>query len=93
MIKTKVNNPLLDLYSNKNSLFGQQWAGFKQVAAERRVLVGDIWWSCGALQVQTADDHVEDSRHCRQLHAIKHGGQLRAESVHVTVLDDGHCGD
>lgn len=76
----------------KDLLFGQQWAGFEEITAEWCILVGDSWWFCGTLQVQTADDDIEDSCHCCKLHAIKHGGQLRAEGVHVTIFEGGHCG-
>ncbi|TNN79908.1 hypothetical protein EYF80_009945 [Liparis tanakae] len=48
-----------------HSLFGQHGAGLEQVAAERRVLVDDLRRLSGALQVQAADDDVEDGRHRR----------------------------
>lgn len=69
-----------------HSLFGQQGAGFQQVAAQQRVLTGDLWWPRTALQVQTADKHIEDSRHGSQFHTIKYGGQLWTQRVHVSVL-------
>lgn len=101
VIKTLMNNAefiqcsytlKLGLDKDKHSLFGEHRAGLEKVAAERCSLVGGLWWCCGTLQVQTADDDVEDSCHGCQLHAIEHGGQLRADGVHVTVLEGRHRG-
>lgn len=72
------------------SLFGQQGAGFQQVAAQHCVLAGDLWRFCPALQVQTPDNNVEDGCHGSQLHAIKHSGQLGSQRV--SLLGVGHGG-
>lgn len=56
---------------------------FQQVAAQGRVLAGDLWRLHPALQVQAADQDIEDSGHGSQLYAIKHGGQLRTQRVSI----------
>lgn len=58
------------------SLFGQKRTGLEQKAWEARVLEVEVRWCCGALQVQTPDDHIQHSSHCSQLHSIKHGWEL-----------------
>lgn len=73
-----------------NSLFGQDWTGLKQVAAQRRVLV-DYLRSCRrTLQVQVADDDIQESSHCGQLHAVKHSWELVAETVEVRIPKNLH---
>lgn len=54
------------------------------------VLIDHFWWSCGTLQVQTANDNVQDSGHRCQFYAVNHGRHLRAKSLHVTALHGRH---
>lgn len=67
-------------------LFGQLRAGLEQEAVECRVLVGEVRWRRGALEVQAADDDIEHRGHRCQLHAVKHGRHLRGDGVRVRVV-------
>ena len=58
------------------SLFGQERTGLEQEAREPGVLEVEVRRGCGALQVQTPDDHVQHGSHRGQLHPVKHGREL-----------------
>lgn len=67
-------------------LFGQLRAGLEQEAVECCVLVGEVRWRRGALEVQAANNDIEHRRDGCQLHAIKHGWQLCGDGVRVRVV-------
>lgn len=79
-------NALSDRHRAENSLFGQLRTGLEKEAVEGCVLVGEVRGRSGTLEIQAADDDVEHRGHRRQLHAVKHGWQLRGDGVHVWLV-------
>lgn len=70
----------------QHSLFGQKGAGFKQEAAERRVLVRDVRGRCGTFQIQAPDNDIKHGGDGCQLHPIEHGRHLRRHRVHLRFM-------
>ena len=76
------------------SLFGQERTGLEQEAREPRVLEVEVGRSCGALQVQTPDNHVQHGGHRGQLHPVKYGRELGGlhHGVHLDLGSRGTGG-
>lgn len=59
------------------SLFAQKGAAFEHVAVGCRVLAGDHWGRCRALQVEAADGEVDEGRQGREFNAVQRDRRLR----------------